>query len=62
LHCTAKGKAVPAANDAAAVRRLLGPTLRVLTPSTITDLHALEAELDVIRAGDGIAFDVRNIP
>ena len=57
LHCTANGKAVLAAHDAAAARRLLAPTLRALTPSTITDLHALEAELDAIRAGDGIAFD-----
>jgi DNA-binding IclR family transcriptional regulator len=57
LHCTANGKAVLAAHDAATVRRLLGPTLRAFTPSTVTDLHALEAELDAIRAGDGVAFD-----
>jgi DNA-binding IclR family transcriptional regulator len=57
LHCTANGKAVLAAHDAAAVRRLLPSKLPALTPSTVTDLDALETELDAIRAGDGVAFD-----
>jgi DNA-binding IclR family transcriptional regulator len=57
LHCTANGKAVLAAQDAATARSLLPAPLPALTPSTITDLDALEAELEAIRANDGIAFD-----
>jgi DNA-binding IclR family transcriptional regulator len=56
LYCTASGKAFLASMSAAELSRALPGTLARLTPATITDRRALEAELDQVRA-QGYALD-----
>jgi DNA-binding IclR family transcriptional regulator len=56
IHCTANGKAFLAGLSDAAVRRLVGPTLKRMTPHTITSVPKLLEELATVRAS-GIAYD-----
>jgi DNA-binding IclR family transcriptional regulator len=56
LYCTANGKAYLASLSDRSVERLLGRTFEARTPSTITSLDRLLAELATIRAS-GVATD-----
>ncbi|MFN8017024.1 MAG: IclR family transcriptional regulator [Acidimicrobiales bacterium] len=56
LHATANGKALLASLAPAEADALLAGALEALTPATIVDRAALQAELEVVRL-DGIAFD-----
>jgi DNA-binding IclR family transcriptional regulator len=56
LHWLACGKALLAAMSDADVAHLLGPALSPATPSSITSLPALQAELADVR-GSGFAYD-----
>ena len=49
VHATSSGKALLAALPSARVHELLGNRLNAYTPNTITDLAALDAELDRAR-------------
>lgn len=57
LHCSANGKALLAALPRERALALLPARLPRLTPATLVSRAALEAELDAIRAGGGVAFD-----
>ena len=57
VHCSASGKVFLAQMDAAQRQRLLGAQpLEACTPRTVTDLAALQLELERVRA-EGCAFD-----
>lgn len=58
IHATSTGKAFLAALPEDGRRRLLKPPLRRLTPSTIVDIDAFEAELELVREqGYATAYD-----
>lgn len=48
-HCTASGKVILAFGPEAVRRRLLGASLRRLTPHTVTDINQLEVQLAMAR-------------
>ena len=57
VHCSASGKVFLAQMDGAQRQRLLGAqALEACTPRTVTDLEALQAELQRVQA-EGCAFD-----
>lgn len=60
LHCTAMGKVLLAYSDAATVARVTRRKLRAYTENTITDRHALKAELESVRE-QGFAMDREEI-
>ena len=49
VHATSTGKVLLAFLPAESARRLLGPRLKRYTATTVTDRHALDAELDETR-------------
>ena len=53
LHASANGKAMPAPD----VNRVLGGRLESLTENTLVTAADIRAELERIRAADGVAFD-----
>jgi DNA-binding IclR family transcriptional regulator len=57
LHCTANGKALLALASPERRRALLSGALAAMTPATITDPEAIEAQLDEI-ARTQLAFDL----
>lgn len=60
MHCTAMGKVLLAYSDAATVSKVTRKKLRAYTEHTITDKHALKAELDKVRE-NGLAIDHEEI-
>ena len=57
LHASANGKAMLAAMPAPDVRRVLNGRLEPFTDHTIVNPADLRAELDRIKAADGVAYD-----
>ena len=57
LHASANGKAMLAAMPAPDVNRVLGGRLEALTENTLVTVTDIRAELERIRAADGVAFD-----
>lgn len=57
LHASANGKAMLAAMPEPDLRRVLNSRLEEFTKNTLTTPTAIRAEIDRIRAGDGIAYD-----
>jgi DNA-binding IclR family transcriptional regulator len=57
LHASANGKAMLAAMPEPDLRRVLNARLEGFTKNTLTTPTAIRAEIDRIRAGDGIAYD-----
>lgn len=56
LYCTANGKAYLAQINDSEIEQLIGVRYEARTPSTLTNLNRLLADLKTVRAG-GIAFD-----
>lgn len=57
LHASANGKAMLAAMPEPDLRRVLNGRLEEFTKNTLTTPTAVRAEIDRIKASDGIAFD-----
>lgn len=57
LHASANGKAILAALPAPDVRRILNSRLETFTEHTMTNAADVRAEIEQIRADDGVAFD-----